>query len=91
MEIMKNALEIGNEKSEIKAGITSNKPDSVLNKTDLTDVIHKEFDNARSDAKPITSSVFFGISDEDIDLDVNISERVLVFPERFELALICME
>ena len=88
---MKNALEIGNEKSEIKAGITSIKPEPVLTETDLTDVIHKEFDKARSDEKPITASDIFGISDEDIDLDVNISERVLELPERFELALICIE
>ena len=54
-------------------------------------VIHKEFDKARSEAKPITSSDIFGISDEDIDLDVNISERVFDLPERFELALIRME
>ena len=54
-------------------------------------VIHKEFNKARSEAKPITASDIFGISDEDIDIDVDMGEQVFDLFERFELALICME
>lgn len=78
-EISSEALNV--EKAELHI---KNYSDEKMTVKGADDFWKDQFAKAHSEAKPITASDIFGISDEDIDLDVDMSEQVLDLLDRFE-------
>ena len=76
--------EISDTKAETAGEFNSIKPETKLTSSELTDLIHKEFEQARIEERSISREDICNISDDDIDIDVDMSERMLDLLERFE-------